>query len=413
MKTCLPNDIYKSIADTAGIESQESFVFITTDQLATLLAVKFRSEGDYFAVSRIVLHRLLTTGLEDIIHYGHRYDRMETLESGKIRVYFKNGESTEGDILVAADGVNSAIRKQLMPKSFEPTKFGIGGIVGKVFVDTLDAVNIDQIKQGICIVTSANGRGIFVAPQMYSADAKDKITKLFLGEVDGVTHEAQLSPNAAGESLLLIGGDDKNKLIDNARDYVFYGYLTKYPEQDVGINAEGSMKEVSQQDLVDAVVKQIEDNKWAPSLVDLVKKTDVNTVGYWPLHVAPKITSLSKYKSSNVTFVGDSIHASTSSFRSILIIVPPTGGEGGNTAIRDAASLVKHLAKVASAADPKATLDVEIQEYEKDMLKFSSSSISRSYRNSTVITVEGYIYPYLVRGLLRIVNFFFGVKTAT
>ena len=279
----------------------------------TLLAVKFRSEGDYFAVSRIVLHRLLSTGLEDIIHYGHRYDRMETLESGKIRVYFTNGKSVEGDILVAADGVNSAIRKQFIPEKFEPTKFGTAGIVGKVFIDSHEEiVDIDPLKSGVCIVTSAEGRGIFVAPQMYSPEAKEGITKLFSGDVDGVTHEAQLSPNAAGESLLLIGDGDKNKLVDDARDYVFYGYVTKYPEQDLGIGMNGSIKDVSQQDLVNAVLKRMEDGNWSQSLVDLVKKTDVNTVGYWPLHVGPNITSLTSYKSSNVTFVGDSIHASMS-----------------------------------------------------------------------------------------------------
>ena len=93
--------------------------------------------------------------------------------------------------------------------------------------------------------------------------------------------------------------------------------------------------------------------------------------------------------------------------------MPPTGGEGGNTAIHDAGLLVKHLTKVVSADDRKAVLDVEIQAYEKDMLKFAWASVSRSYRNATVITVEGYIFPYILRGLLRIINFFFGVKIGT
>jgi len=90
--------------------------------------------------------------------------------------------------------------------------------------------------------------------------------------------------------------------------------------------------------------------------------------------------------------------------------VPPTGGEGGNTAIRDAAELVKHVAKIAAAPDCKAALDVEISEYEKDMLKFSRSTVTRSYRNAKIITVDGYVLPYLVRGLFRVLNFLFGTK---
>lgn len=287
----------------------------TTEQLVTLLAVKFRpqEEQDHFSVSRIVLHRFLSTGIEDLIHYSHRYERMETLDSGKVRVHFANGNSADGDILVAADGVNSAIRKQLLPEIFEPKKFGTAGIVGKVFIESPEEMgDVGPLKSGVCIVTSTEGRGIFLAPQIYSPESKEKITKLFSGDIDGVTHEAQLSPNAAGESLLLIGGGDNKKLVDDARDYIFYGYVTKYPEQDLGIGINGSIKDVSQHDLVDAVLKRMEGGNWSQSLVDLIKKTDVNTVGYWPLHMCPKITSLENHKPSNVTFLGDSIHASIS-----------------------------------------------------------------------------------------------------
>jgi hypothetical protein len=236
---------------------------------------------------------------------------MEKLESGRIRVHFMDGDSAECDFLVAADGINSAIRKQLLPKSFEPTKYGTAGIAGKVFLDSPDMIEIGQLQRGVCIVMSTNGRGIFVAPQIYTAEAKEKIRTLFSEDVDGVTHETQLSPNSTGDNLLLLGGDTKGKLVDDARDYVFYGYLSKHPERDFGIKPDGSMKDVSQQDLLNAALTHMDGDKWAPSLKELVKKTDVNTVGYWPLQVSPKVTSLSGYKPSNVTFLGDSIHGST------------------------------------------------------------------------------------------------------
>lgn len=92
--------------------------------------------------------------------------------------------------------------------------------------------------------------------------------------------------------------------------------------------------------------------------------------------------------------------------------MPPTGGEGGNTAIRDAGLLMKHLTIAAATEDRKAVLDVEIQAYEKDMLKFAWAAVSTSYRNATSITIDGYIFPYVLRGLLMIINFFFGVKSA-
>jgi hypothetical protein len=303
--------VYQTIADTSGLKG-DAMVSMTTEKLSPLMAMKLRSTEDFFGVSRIVLHRILTTGLDDIIHYGHRYESSETLETGKIRVKFTNGETAEGDILVAADGINSSIRKQLLPKTLEPSKVGVAGMVGKVFLDSPEGIMVDPIKRGIAVVCSTDGRGIFAAPQTYSSEAKAKITDLFAGVVDGMTHEQQLPANAAGENnLVLIGGDDgKKQLIDDARDYMFYGYLTKYPEKDLMLNKEGSLKDVSQKDLVAAVLKILKDNNWSPQLVEMVEKTEINTVGYWALQVSPKIPDLSPYKCSNITFLGDAIHAS-------------------------------------------------------------------------------------------------------
>jgi len=88
--------------------------------------------------------------------------------------------------------------------------------------------------------------------------------------------------------------------------------------------------------------------------------------------------------------------------------VPPTGGEGGNTALRDAASLTKQLLAVSQAEDVAAALETEIRAYEKDMLRFSRASAIKSYYFAQIMTIEGYILPYIVRGFMRIMNFFFG-----
>lgn len=298
----------------AGIPGK-GIISIATEKFETLMSMAVDSENQFLSVSRIVLHRLLAKGLDDIIHYDHRYERMESLDSGKIRVHFANGKCAEGDVLVAADGVNSSLRKQLLPESFEPTKYGVAGAVGKVFLDTKNPVNVDPFKQGPCIVTSMEGRGLFVASQQYSVESKAKINDLFSGDTDGVTHETQLSPNAKGDNLLLINDGTKQKLVDDARDYVFYAYITKYTKQDFGLDVNGSLKSISQRDLLDAVLKQMKERNWSPTLMELVEKTDVSTLGYWPLRMSPKITKLSDYKPANITFLGDSIHASMSSRR--------------------------------------------------------------------------------------------------
>jgi len=288
-------------SDNAG-----GMLSMVTEKLEPLVNFNLtaRGQGDHLAVSRIVLHRLFTTGLDDIIHFGHRFDRAEILESGRVGVHFTNGTSVEGDLLVAADGVNSAIRKQFLPESFGPGKSGVAAIAGKVFLDTKDLLeDLPQLKRGLCIVVGTQGRAFSIAPQLYSQDSKFQITKLFAGE-DGVTHESEISPSARGDDVLALGGKEK-KLIDDARDCVSFGYLTKHTETEFP-----NWKQISQQEMLNGVVAQMEKLEWSPELVKMVKMTDVSTVGYWPLHVSPNITDLSTHKPSSVTFLGDSIHAS-------------------------------------------------------------------------------------------------------
>jgi hypothetical protein len=95
-------------------------------------------------------------------------------------------------------------------------------------------------------------------------------------------------------------------------------------------------------------------------------------------------------------------------FNHKLIKVPPTGGEGGNTAIRDAALLTKHLMKISKAEDRASAIDAEIRAYETDMLSFSRKSVVKSHWFAHIMMIEGYVLPYIVRGFMRIMNFFFG-----
>lgn len=93
-----------------------------------------------------------------------------------------------------------------------------------------------------------------------------------------------------------------------------------------------------------------------------------------------------------------------------LTLVPPTGGEGGNTALRDAGKLLDCLVKVTQSGDRETALKIELPKYEEDMLGFSRDSVNRSYRNARLVLTEGYVVPYLKRAVMRIVNFFFGTK---
>lgn len=71
----------------------------------------------YFTVYRPDLLAVLEAALREAapgaIHLGHRAEGFEALPEGRVRLRFADGSAAEGDALVGADGIHSAIRRQL------------------------------------------------------------------------------------------------------------------------------------------------------------------------------------------------------------------------------------------------------------------------------------------------------------
>ena len=66
--------------------------------------------GGFIAVHRAELHALLVAELDPAtIHLGARCAGVEQGNAG-VRVWFDNGEATEADLLIGADGVHSTVR---------------------------------------------------------------------------------------------------------------------------------------------------------------------------------------------------------------------------------------------------------------------------------------------------------------
>ncbi|MDX3128568.1 PucR family transcriptional regulator ligand-binding domain-containing protein [Streptomyces europaeiscabiei] len=67
------------------------------------------------AVNRRTLRQIMAVGLEDVLHFGRTVSGYEADEDG-VRLLFEDGSSATGDVLVAADGINSVVRGQLLPE---------------------------------------------------------------------------------------------------------------------------------------------------------------------------------------------------------------------------------------------------------------------------------------------------------
>jgi len=81
------------------------------------------------SVNRLTFREVLAAGLDGRIAFGHELSGYET-EAGGVRLHFADGQSADADVLVGADGVNSAVRRQYLPAA-EPADSGEWCIYGK------------------------------------------------------------------------------------------------------------------------------------------------------------------------------------------------------------------------------------------------------------------------------------------
>ena len=71
-----------------------------------------------FSIHRSELHEALLSELEPgQVMTGKRADGFETLQNGQIQIQFADGSTHVTDYLIAAEGIHSAIRRQLVPQS--------------------------------------------------------------------------------------------------------------------------------------------------------------------------------------------------------------------------------------------------------------------------------------------------------
>jgi hypothetical protein len=163
---CLPPHLFEVFDRTCGAPT--SAVRFFTEQMRLLLAF----DGDFVAstdpvarhrsASRITLRQVLLAELDNV-HFAKTSQRYEE-RRGRIIAYFEDGTTAEGDVLVAADGGGSRVRRQFLPDA-QRIETGVIGIAGKIFLDTARDRIARPLLDGISLVAARGGLGLFVAIQ--------------------------------------------------------------------------------------------------------------------------------------------------------------------------------------------------------------------------------------------------------
>jgi salicylate hydroxylase len=354
---CLPPYLFDIFDRTCG--SSNNAVRFFTEQMRVLLAF----DGDlvastdpvarHRAASRITLRQLLLAGLDNV-HFGKTFERYER-RGGRVAAYFEDGSSAEGDVLVAADGGGSRVRRQFLPHA-QRVDTGVVGIAGKIFLDAARDRIARPLLDGISLVAARGGLGLFVAIQEMTG-----------GPVDGIGGN---EPIPAGTG----------NLYENTRSYLMWALSAKREKfrlRDADWADSGALTAAAARAMAG----------WSRAFRDLVGLADPTTISYLPIRTSVPIAP---WRTEPVTLLGDAIHSMT-----------PYRGIGANVAIKDAARLNRAL---ASAHRGECHLLEAIHDYEAGMREYGFRAVRNSLKAMHQTVTDSRLSLLLSRMTMRAID---------
>jgi 2-polyprenyl-6-methoxyphenol hydroxylase-like FAD-dependent oxidoreductase len=276
--------------------------------------------------------------------------------------HFDDGTQAVGDVLVAADGGGSRVRRQLLPHA-ERIDTGVIGIAGKVFLDPETRARIaPRLLDGMALVSAKGGFSLFVALQ----DIDDV----------GLDTLAAAGTEIAGDAGVRAGGH-----FDNRRSYLMWALGAR--RQKLGLNggAEALPGEALRAIALDAMAG------WDDRFKTLVRVADPGTLSAIPMRTAQPVAP---WPTRRITLLGDAIHSMT-----------PYRGIGANIALKDALALRDALLAAERGERP---LIEAIAAYEAGMLDYGFKAVRSSLRAMEQTTTDSVVARILSRAVFRTID---------
>jgi 2-polyprenyl-6-methoxyphenol hydroxylase-like FAD-dependent oxidoreductase len=351
---CLPADLWQIFEATEGEFAQG--ITMVTEQLDELLRVR---AGDIQAgpiarhrsISRITLRHLLLAGLGNRVSFGKRLECYEEMADGRFALYFEDGSRAEADVLIGADGVNSAVRRQYLPEA-EPGDTGVVALGGKApLTDGVLALAPERLLDGPVMVASPQPCSLFMVIWKRSPGAVEPLRRLGIEEVPQ--------------------GD---------RDYLILGFGAR-PDY---FGLPGDPEKASAKTVMNAMRRVTAG--WHPNLRKLVEMADERSLNVNRLRTSRPVEA---WKTSRITLLGDAIHSMT-----------PYRGIGANIALRDAGLLCSKLSEAHRGEKP--LLDA-IAEYEAAMREYAFAAVEASRKTMEQAVSEKKHFA-IAKAAMRVMN---------
>jgi 2-polyprenyl-6-methoxyphenol hydroxylase-like FAD-dependent oxidoreductase len=323
---CLPPELFGAFQATCGQASTRLTVVSERLRVLRELSVSDPSADLYApgtlstSVNRLTLREVLASGLEDTVVFGREVTGYQAEGTG-VRVGFADGVEAEADVLVGADGVNSAVRRQYLPAA-EPADAGGRCIYGKTPLRPDVLTSLPAALDAGFTAVIGRGLGLATGPVRFR-NRPDQVAGVRL---------------SAAEDYLMwaLAGDRGRFGVPDER------LLTMSPAELHALSAE----------LI---------RTWHPDLRAVHAMASIEETFVVRIRTSPAIAA---WAPGRVTVLGDAIHA-----------MSPAAGSGANTALQDAAQLCRALT-AAGGEDIVAA----IGQYEHRMREYGYAAIAASAR---------------------------------
>ncbi|GAA1403273.1 FAD-dependent monooxygenase [Pseudonocardia kongjuensis] len=317
----LPPPVLQAVLASAG-GGTAFHRFTVTDHRLRALTTQTLPAGDRLMIGRIPLRTLLAHDLD--VRWGSSYTGHTTIPDGRVRAEFIGGPEI-GDVLVGADGAGSALARALAGRPLSaPT--GIEGLAGRIPLDDdLRGLLPDALRHGPLLALGPGGLGLFLSVHDPASSP--------------VAASSCTAPPAMVEPASLVCGP----MLPAAR----------FPVDPRGSDGP---------DLVALTGELL--RGWHPDLCELAGHIDPASTAHFRFLAADPDADPTPWPVGRVTALGDAVHA-----------MPPTGGRGAATAIRDADVLARELVR---ARDGATTVPLALLTYQREMAAYGPAAVGES-----------------------------------
>jgi 2-polyprenyl-6-methoxyphenol hydroxylase-like FAD-dependent oxidoreductase len=364
LKDCLPDSLFETLVKNSVRPSRA--VSFLDERLKLLLGIEILQTDPSSLdcerpITRIALRRVLLHGLDEIVQFGKKFVRFENAPDGAVTVWFEDGSSATGDVVVGADGANSRVRTQLLPHA-QRIETGILSVAGKLSLNpAVRELAPPALFRGPTLIMGPKGSFLFT---------------------NAVEYEASNPTHPTGQDR--IDSAEASSPFTDREEYVMWGFSARREKFGLTGNQQGFAPE----DLKRAALRLMKD--WDPALREIVNRT--SDLGMFPVKTSVPIPP---WQTRNVTLLGDALHNMT-----------PYRGMGANMALRDAAALKRALVKVVRG---EALLLDALAAYEREMIEHGFRAVRLSLQNMERLHSEG-LQKFSAKCVFRLMNAFPALK---